>query len=158
MSLSFRQIKYVGAFVFGLISGGSNAYAQSSDTSVDAALNTATQWVAMADANQAVHMWSLSSPEMKKKINQEEWGKYLNTLQKELGHINGRDWVQISHFINPSNSPPGEYMSITFSSRFSNTPALERVSLIKAAYRWVPIGYVITKKPIESAPNISSGK
>jgi hypothetical protein len=158
MSLSFRQIKYVGAFFFGLISGGNYAYAQSSDTSLDAALNTATQWAVLADANQATHMWNLSSPEMKKKTSQEDWRKYLNTLQKELGPINGRDWVQVSHYINPSNYPPGEYMNITFSSRFSNTPALEKVSLIKTAYRWVPIGYVITKKPFESASNISSGK
>jgi Protein of unknown function (DUF4019) len=158
MSITLRRFKHISVFVVGAMLSGGYALAQTSAISLDAAVRTATQWVTLADANQADRMWSSSDPVMKKNISKEDWTKYLGSVQKELGHINTREWVQIARMTNPTNFPSGEYVNIAFSSRFTNATAVEKISLVQTADGWTPVGYVVTKFEAPSAAAAVSGK
>lgn len=115
------------------------------DGSIDSAVATATQWATMADAGQADRMWDQSGPAMQSNISRDGWVKYLGAVKKDLGTIGGRQWVQIVHIANPPNLPPGEYINIAFSSRFSKGLAVEKISMLQTTGQWIPVGYVITK-------------
>jgi len=115
------------------------------DGSIDSAVVTATQWATLADANQADHMWEQSGPAMQNNISRDGWVKYLGAVKKDLGAIGGRQWVQIVRISNPPNLPPGEYINIAFSSRFSKGLAVEKISMLQTTGQWIPVGYVITK-------------
>jgi len=124
------------------------------DGSIDSAVVTATQWAAMADAGQADHMWDQSGPAMQKNISRDGWIKYLGAVKKDLGAIGGRQWVQIVRITDPPNLPPGEYINIAFTSRFSKGMAVEKISMIQTTGQWIPVGYVITKiEAGAAAPN-----
>lgn len=115
------------------------------DGSIDSAVATATQWASMADASQADRMWDQSGPAMQSNISRDGWVKYLGAVKKDLGAIGGRQWVQIVRITNPPNLPPGEYINIAFSSRFSKGLAVEKISMLQTTGQWIPVGYVITK-------------
>ncbi|PFH08050.1 uncharacterized protein DUF4019 [Collimonas sp. PA-H2] len=124
------------------------------DGSIDSAVVTATQWAAMADAGQADRMWEQSGQAMQKNIGKDGWLKYLGAVKKDLGAIGGRQWVQIVRITNPPSLPPGEYINIAFSSRFSKGMAVEKISMIQTTGQWIPVGYVITKiEAGAAAPN-----
>lgn len=158
MSLSFRNFKYVGVFAIGLMLSSSYALAQTSATSLDAAVRVATQWATLADPSQAVRMWTSSESVMKKSISKEDWAKYLNSVQSQIGSINTREWVQIARLTNPINFPPGEYVNIAFFSHFSKASAVEKISLVQTPAGWVPVGYVVTKVELPSTPAAVPGK
>lgn len=130
----------------------SNPASAQIDGSIDSAVATATQWATMADASQADRMWDQSGPAMQNSISKNGWVKYLGAVQKDLGSIGGRQWVQIVHITNPPNLPPGEYMNIAFSSRFSKGLAVEKISMLQTTGQWIPVGYVITKVEAGAAP------
>jgi hypothetical protein len=142
--LSLKKISGAAGFAVAGLLAANPALAQST-ASIDSAVATASQWVALADSNQADRMWSLSSPTMQKSTSKEDWQKYLATVKTELGALTSRRWEQIAHATNPVDLPPGEYLNIAFVSRFANAPTVEKVSLVQAGDKWVPVGYVITK-------------
>ncbi|MEO6919842.1 MAG: DUF4019 domain-containing protein [Collimonas sp.] len=150
--LSLKKLTGAAGFALAGLFMANPALAQS-PASIDAAIATASQWVALADSNQADRMWSSSGPAMQKSISKEDWLKYLATVKKELGSLTDRRWEQIVHITNPNDLPPGEYLNIAFASRFANAPTVEKVSLVQAADKWIPVGYVITKfVPAPPAP------
>lgn len=153
MTLSLlKKISGVAGFAMIGLLAVNPAQAQS-NASIDAAVATASTWVALADSNQTERMWSSSGPTMQKSISKEDWLKYLATVKTELGALTNRHWEQIVHVTNPADLPPGEYLNVAFASRFVNAPAVEKVSLVQSSGKWIPIGYVITKfVPAPAAP------
>lgn len=152
--LSLRNFSGAAGFALASLLAAHPALAQSG-ASIDSAVATATQWVALADGNQADRMWSQSGPAMQKSMSQEDWVKYLAAVKTEVGPLSSRSWEQIVRVSNPVDLPPGEYLNIAFASRFAKAPTVEKVSLVQAGDKWIPVGYVITKfvpAPAPAAP------
>lgn len=147
----------IGLFTLSIVFSATPVFAQSG-LSVDTAIATATQWVNLADANQVERMWNTSGPIMQKNINKADWGKYLGTLQSELGRVNERAWAQVIRITNPANLPAGEYVNVAFSSRFTKSPMMEKISLVQTAGQWVPVGYVVSKIESPVAPAVIPAK
>ncbi|AMO95103.1 hypothetical protein CFter6_2431 [Collimonas fungivorans] len=147
--LSLKKISCATGFAVAGLLAANPAFAQGT-ASIDGAIATASQWIALADSNQAERMWSSSGPAMQKSTSKEDWMKYLSAVKTELGPLNSRQWEQIVHVTNPPELPPGEYLNIAFSGRFAKAPTLEKVSMVQAGDKWIPVGYVITK--FEPAP------
>ncbi|MEB0013515.1 DUF4019 domain-containing protein [Glaciimonas sp. Gout2] len=142
-SLASKQYCAYVLLAVGVMVCNGNAYAQT--LSLDGAVAAASQWATLADANQAERMWTASGPVMQKSINKEDWAKYLTNLRNDLGSLNGREWAEVVRVGQPTNLPKGDYVNVVFSSRFTKSPAGEAVSLMYAAGRWVPVGYVVHK-------------
>ncbi|WP_343585976.1 DUF4019 domain-containing protein [Herbaspirillum sp.] len=148
---SFKTFSCLVAFSMAAIAASHQALAQST-ASIDTAVAAATRWAALADDNQSDRMWGLSDPVMQKGVSKENWGKYLASLQGELGPIGTREWIQIVRISNPANLPPGEYVNVVFSSRFAKAPTVEKISLVQTLDRWTPVGYVVTRLETSPAP------
>jgi hypothetical protein len=151
--------KFSGAagFVLASLLAANPALAQS-NASIDSAVATATQWVGLADSNQADRMWSQSGSSMQKSMSKEDWTKYLAAVKAEVGALNSRTWEQIVRVSNPVDLPPGEYLNVAFASRFAKVPTVEKVSLVQAGDKWIPVGYVITKFVPAPAPAAAAPK
>lgn len=152
--LSLKKISAAAGFAMLGLLAANPAQAQST-ASIDSAIATASQWMALADNNQAERMWSQSGPAMQKSTSKEDWVKYLAAVKTELGALSNRRWEQIAHASNPADLPAGEYLNIAFVGRFANAPTVEKVSLVQAGDKWIPVGYVITKfvpAPAAAAP------
>ncbi|WP_050464908.1 DUF4019 domain-containing protein [Herbaspirillum autotrophicum] len=152
---TFESLKKIGnatmlALATGLAVSPVSPVAAQTPTSVDTALAVATQWALLADSSQGERMWNVSGPVMQKNVPKDEWNRYLAALHGELGRVAKREWVQIVRISNPANLPPGEYVNVVFSSRFSNAPTVEKVSLTQSGGRWIPVGYVVNR--VESSP------
>jgi hypothetical protein len=142
--LSLKNISCAAGFALAGMLASSPAHAQTT-ASIDGAIATASQWVALADSNQAERMWSSSGSAMQKSTSKEDWLKYLSAVKNELGPLGSRQWAQIVHVTNPPDLPPGEYLNIAFTGRFAKAPTVEKVSMVQAGDKWIPVGYVITK-------------
>jgi hypothetical protein len=118
--------------------------------SLDSAVAVATRWAAQADASQADAMWQASSPIMQKSVSKADWGKYVDNVKKQLGAVQGRDWVQLGRVENPQGLPAGNYVNVVFVVRHANAPAVETVSLTQSGSSWVPVGYVV--RPVQQQP------
>jgi hypothetical protein len=153
---SLKKITGIAVFSLGAMLSAHQASAQSAG-SIDTAVAVATRWAALADANQADRMWSMSDSVMQKGVSKEDWIKYLASLQSELGRGGEREWIQIIRISNPVNLPPGEYVNVVFSSRFTKSPTVEKISLVQTANRWTPVGYVVTKLEASPAPAAAAG-
>jgi Protein of unknown function (DUF4019) len=153
--LSLKKISGAAGFALAGLLIANPVLAQST-ASIDAALVTASKWVALADSNQADRMWTSSGTDMQKSISKEDWQKYLASVKTELGSLNSRRWEEIAHITNPNDLPPGEYLNVAFSSRFANAPTVEKVSLLQVGDKWLPVGYVITKFVPAPSPSAAS--
>lgn len=147
--LSLKKISCTAGFALAGLFAADSAFAQGT-ASIDGAIATASQWIALADSNQAERMWSSSGTAMQKSTSKEDWLKYVSAVKTELGPLNSRQWAQIVHVTNPPELPPGEYLNIAFAGRFAKAPTVEKVSMVQAGDKWIPVGYVITK--FEPAP------
>ncbi|WP_211441656.1 DUF4019 domain-containing protein [Collimonas humicola] len=110
--------------------------------SADAAIDSALQWLKLADSGQVEKMWEQSDPLMKKQLEQTAWVKYVGNMRSQLGPPpERRIWQSMWHQIDNPNLPRGEFTSVTFLSSYSNAPAWERVSLVWSNEHWTPVGY-----------------
>lgn len=124
---------------------------------LDGLIRSAAQWAALADANQTDRMWGESGAIMQKSINKAEWTQYLANLRNELGNMQGRDWSQVTRVVNPSGLPAGEYVNVMFTSRFAKATTVEKVSLLQANGKWIPVGYIVSKLPPPAAAAPATG-
>lgn len=145
-SLSIKRIGGAAMLFLGVMLHSAPVLAQSALPSLDAAVNTALQWAALADSKQSERMWSLSGSTMKNSISKEQWGKFLADTQNQNGRITGRQWAQAIRIPNPTNLPPGEYLNVVFAARSDKIPmAVEKISLVQSGGQWVPIGYTFDR-------------
>lgn len=116
--------------------------ASAQPSSADTAIETAQQWLVLADTNRVGQMWEQSDALMKAKSEENAWIKYVNEMRIRLGTSpNHRVWQSMEHQINYPGLPHGEFISVTFISDYPKAPVWERVSLIWLNDSWVPVGY-----------------
>ncbi|WP_041741774.1 DUF4019 domain-containing protein [Collimonas fungivorans] len=116
--------------------------ASAQPASADAAIETARQWLTLADSQQVDQMWEQSDALMKLKSEQGAWIKYVNDMRIRLGTSPSRRiWQSMEHQINNPSLPQGEFVGITFVSVYPKASSWERVSLIWKDEHWAPVGY-----------------
>ncbi|AMO93302.1 hypothetical protein CFter6_0573 [Collimonas fungivorans] len=105
-------------------------------------METARQWLTLADTQQISQMWEESDALMKSKSEQSAWIKYVNDMRIRLGASPSRRiWQSMEHQIDNPSLPRGEFVSVTFISDYPKASSWERVSMIWKDARWVPVGY-----------------
>jgi len=110
--------------------------------SSDTAIETARQWLTLADTQKVGQMWEQSDALMKSKSEQSAWIKYVSDMRTRLGAApTHRIWQSMEHQINNPTLPQGEFISVTFVSDYPTAPAWERVSMVWKDDRWAPVGY-----------------
>jgi hypothetical protein len=123
--------------------GAGSVFAQQAPSGLEKAINTASTWVAQADANQAADMWKSSDGAMQKNVDQTNWTKYIGEIRKHAGAEQSRNWVAVTKVDNPKGMPSGEYLNVIYDTKFANAATVETVSMVKSGSNWKPIGYVV---------------
>lgn len=134
---ALRMVKLAALFAAGMLFSAA-AMAQSAD----AAIETAKQWLVLADADQAGQMWEQSAALMKDQSDRKTWVAYIATAHSQYGAApDKRIWQAMEHQIDHPSLPRGEFSSVTFISGYAKARAWEKVALVWQNQRWVPVGY-----------------
>lgn len=123
--------------------GAGAVLAQQAPVGLEKAIATAGQWAAQADTNQADAMWRLSSPTMQKNVTQASWAKYIAGIRQQAGAEQSRVWMAVNKVDNPQGMPPGQYLNVTYATKFAKAATFETVSMAKGGSDWQPVGYIV---------------
>ncbi|HKL25147.1 MAG TPA: DUF4019 domain-containing protein [Desulfuromonadales bacterium] len=111
----------------------------------DQAMAAANQFLLLVDTEEYVRSWEVSSSALKNILSRAAWKDQIAELRAFLGPILDREARDISYTRHARDIPAGEYVVLTFLSRFGNRPvATETVTLkLGADAAWRVAGYFI---------------
>ena len=81
-------------------------------------LFAAAEFLLLVDTEEYAKSWEVSSEILKKMLTQEAWNEQIAQLRTFLGPIIERTHYDISYTDSASDVPAGEYVIMTFVSRF----------------------------------------
>jgi hypothetical protein len=146
-----------GCLLSSALFGAGAALAQQAPAGLEKAIVTAGQWAAQADTNQADAMWKVSSPTMQKNVTQANWVKYIAGIRQQAGAEQSRAWIAVNKVDNPQGMPAGQYLNVTYATKFANAATFETVSMAKGASDWQPVGYIVRPaQPPETKGNTTT--
>lgn len=109
------------------------------------AMAAANHFLLLVDNEEYAHSYEVSSSTLKNILSLEAWLEQIVELRNFLGPILDRDPQDISYTRHAPDIPAGEYIILTFLSRFSNRPAATEIITLKLGTDavWRVAGYFI---------------
>ncbi len=108
-------------------------------------LFAASQFLFLVDTEDYATSWEVSSENLKKMLSQEAWNERIAEIRSFLGPIVERSHHDISYTDSASDVPVGEYVVMTFVSRFElRDRVTETVTLMLGDNnQWQVAGYFL---------------
>ncbi len=105
----------------------------------------AAQFLFLVDTEEYVKSWEISSANLKKMLSQEAWNQQIVKIRSFLGPIVERIHHDISYTDSPSDVPTGEYVIMTFVSKFElRESVIETITLMLGDNdQWQVVGYFL---------------
>ena len=103
-------------------------------------------FIKLIDAKQYAESWDVASDYFKRSVSKSEWAAQVEQARDPLGKVLTRSLKKSEPQKNPPGAPPGDYLLLTFETKFANSdPArAETLALVKGADgRWRAVGYFI---------------
>lgn len=121
------------------------AGAQSNDQKVEAAKQTAQEWLALLDADKYKATWKASAPSFKAGMTAEQWAERLRQAHSTLDTLTSRTLVTARHTTslpNP-NAPDGEYAVVQYRATYGARDVSETMLLSFEDGEWGHVGYYV---------------
>ncbi len=108
-------------------------------------LFAAAEFLLLVDTEEYAKSWEVSSETLKKMLTQEAWNEQITQLRTFLGPVIERTQHNISYTDTASDVPAGEYVIMTFISKFElRERVTETVTLLLGADdQWQVVGYFL---------------
>jgi hypothetical protein len=108
-------------------------------------LFAAAEFLLLVDTEEYAKSWEVSSKHLKKMLTQKAWTERIAQLRTFLGPIIERDQHDISYTDSASDVPPGEYVIMTFISKFEfRERVTETITLLLGDDdQWQVVGYFL---------------
>ncbi len=100
----------------------------------------------LIDAKQYAQSWDVASDYFKQSVSRSDWVSQVRQARQPLGDVVVRSMKKSEPQKNPPGAPPGDYLLLTFDTKFANSEPsrTETLPLIKGADgRWRAVGYFI---------------
>lgn len=121
----------------------SPALAQSNEQAVEAAKQSAQEWLALLDADKYEATWEEAASVLKSKLSAEQWAQRVKQAHASLGELQSRSLETARHTTSVPNAPEGEYVIAQYQAAYGDEETVETVSLKKEQDTWRVAGYVI---------------
>ena len=110
-----------------------------------AAVEAATQWLALIDSAQYEQSWEESAEIFQSAVSKEGWEQQLHGVRNPLGYLISREVQSTQYSTSLPGAPDGEYVVIAFQTSFENKKnAVETVTPMKDELGvWRVSGYYI---------------
>jgi len=108
-------------------------------------LVAATEFLYLVDTEEYAKSWEVTSAALKRMLSQQAWSEELDRLRSFLGPIVERIQHDIAYTDSASDVPPGEYVVMTFISKFElSERVFEKLTLMLGEDdRWQVVGYFL---------------
>ena len=108
-------------------------------------LRAAAHFLFLVDTEDYAKSWEVSSETLKKMLTQEAWNEQITKIRTFLGPIIERVQHDVSYTDSASDVPPGEYVIMTFISRFElRDRVTETITLLLGDNdQWQVVGYFL---------------
>jgi len=105
----------------------------------------AAQFLFLVDTEEYARSWEVASDKLKKMLSQEAWNEKIAEIRSFLGPIVERVHHDISYTDSASDVPAGEYVVMTFISRFEfRERVIETITLmLDGNDQWQVVGYFL---------------
>jgi len=105
----------------------------------------ASQFLFLVDTEEYARSWEVSSKKLKEMLTQKAWNQQITKIRSFLGPVVERIHQEISYTDSAIDVPPGEYVIMTFLSRFElREQVTETVTLILGDNdQWRVVGYFL---------------
>jgi hypothetical protein len=108
------------------------------------AMATAMEFLHMIDAEKYAESWQSAATLMQDSVTQQEWVETLTKTRARSGALIERTEENASYSTTAKDSPDGEYILLTFDSKYQNTKSVsEYVTVMLEGDRWRVAGYFI---------------
>lgn len=117
--------------------------AQSNEEAVEAAKQSAQEWLALLDADKYEATWEAAAPSFQANLTAEQWAKQLQKAHRTLDSLRSRSLVEARYTTsipNP-NAPDGEYVIAQYRATYGEANTIETLVLIREKGEWGVIGY-----------------
>lgn len=120
------------------------APAADNTTKIDAARTALTEWLKLADAGDYAGTWNTGSAGFKSAVAEAQWTQMATSVRTPLGALQTRDESSANYSTTLPGAPAGEYVVLTFATRFASMAVTETVvATLDADGSWRAAGYVI---------------
>jgi Protein of unknown function (DUF4019) len=109
---------------------------------VDAAIQTAQQWMDLIDREKITASWKMSALTLRRSISQRCWEIYVESARAALGTPHSRNWLEVRREDGDATLA-GPNVAVKFLSIYAAITVVEEVSLQIEADRWAPFGYSV---------------
>ncbi len=104
----------------------------------------AMEFLRLADAGKYAECWQSAADLMKEKVTEQEWIEKLTRTRELSGALLKREESGASYSTTAKDSPEGEYISLTFTSKYKQAENVaEYVTVMLEGGRWKVAGYFI---------------
>jgi hypothetical protein len=108
------------------------------------ALAVTMEFLHLIDAEMYAESWQSAATLMKERVTQQEWVETLTKTRARSGALIERLEKNASYSTTAKDSPDGEYIMLTFDSKYQNTKSVsEYVTVMLEGDRWRVAGYFI---------------
>lgn len=109
------------------------------------ASSAASVWLALIDAGEYQESWNEAALVFQQAVTGDQWVQQGAAVKQQVGDLVSREEAGMETATDPPGAPPGEYITITYSSEFTQAGAAnEVVILTKEEERgWRVIGYFV---------------
>lgn len=106
----------------------------------------ASEFLYLVDTEEYSKSWEVASETLKNMLSQETWHKELSKLRSFLGPVVERIHHDITYTDSASDVPEGEYVVMTFISRFAfKERVIEKLTLMLGENnQWEVVGYFLS--------------
>jgi hypothetical protein len=107
------------------------------------AMAAAANFLFLVDTEEYLKSWEATSSTLKNILPRDAWHEQITEIRELLGPIIGRDYQEISYTQHAHNVPAGEYVVLTFLSRFEGRSYATETITLKLAKdnTWQVAGY-----------------
>jgi len=122
-----------------------SAVTQTQQKPEEIAQKSVEAWLALTDSGKYAGSWETASSGFKAAVTKDTWVSKLQSVRTPLGAVNSRKLKSARYAKNPPTAPEGEYVILTYSTRFEQFPsAVETVSaVLDKDGEWRAAGYYI---------------
>lgn len=89
---------------------------------VSAATESATRWLALADAGKSGETWDQAAPALQAAVTKAVWSSTADAGRKALGAVKSRKLQSATFTHTLPGAPAGDYVVIQYATEFTNKP------------------------------------
>lgn len=119
--------------------------AQPDGSSPEAQARAAAEaWLDLIWNGQVDESWETAAEAFKQAMTADQWASAGSQVMAQTGAFRSRSLETADYTQSLPNAPPGDYVTLTYSSVFENAPAREVVTMMIEDGEWKAIGYFVT--------------